>query len=446
MSKLTTIFARLGKTVSENNKQEKRMLTECAKEGFRLLDAHLQRNFTERFSPVPFIPGSGILADRLEERLYSNHPDVFYSFLSVLYATDDEPLVKKLISRKDVKGDMERSLDFIEGALYSESQFERELGQSIHRHMLFSDDEIRKEFSARFEVSPMSLMELPTDRSVYLAKVNHGYWEYVRGAYDDAHGERDQFRDINIALRRRRLRTSGVTQFWGRQIHRHITPGYTPSADKHVSLCVNLTAGTEPPARSIRKELNPITRGAAIGLMSMFETALPGLPHFHVGDGRATRGLLIDKTLEAFFEKYIDDSDACLFVVPPHLKQIDFVNYKGSAYKFLVPPTRVNETWKAVAATLLGYLVRLSKKHQTITILGQGASIASLISLLFSDVDAIPQVRLRYFDLGRVLDVATPEFMQKQAWAMRHFDEYVTEGGKVFRTVADADCILASMF
>ncbi|MEW6133715.1 MAG: hypothetical protein AB1591_11225 [Pseudomonadota bacterium] len=131
-------------------------------------------------------------------------------------------------------------------------------------------------------------------------------------------------------------------------------------------------------------------------------------------------------------------------MVSPHLKQVDFLDYKGSVYKFLVPPTKINETWKAVAATLLGYLVRLGERHKTITVLGQGATIFSLMTLLFSDVDAMPQVRLRFFDLGRVLDIATPEFLKEQAWAQHGLDKYIAEGKKIFRMAKADDFSLAS--
>lgn len=365
----------------------------------------------------------------------------------MLHGTKDERRIKKLTGHKDAKTGLEQSLGFLETALYKESPFEHELQKNVERHTAFSDDKIRAEFTARFDVLPLSMLDLPTDRSVYFAKVNHGYWEYMRTAYDDMHsrrGDSDKLNLKNIPMKRRRLRVSGATQFWGRQIQQYYSREQSSSQDKHVSFCISLVAGTEPPARSLRRELSTVTRGAAIGMMSMFATAVPGQGPYRVGDGGAPRFLIINKTLEAFFDKYISDSEACLFVVPPHLKQVGFNNYKGNVYRFLVPPTRVNENWKAVAATLLGYLTRLGEKHETITVLAQGASIASLTALLLAEVNALPKVRLRFFDFGRVLDVATPEFLQNQGWAAHHFDDYVAEGRKVFRSVGQGDFKLIS--
>lgn len=411
------------------------MLTECAAEGLRLLNAHFQQYSTPSFFNGQFLPIQDGFVGRYENRLDIGNPDLFYSCLSVLHATEDEHLLDQILGQQEAKTALEQSLDFMEKTLYQESQFERDLRQSILSHTSLSDDQIRHEFLSRFEVETINMMDLPTDKSIYFAKVNHGYWEYMRTAYDDLHAQRAQSEELNlknVPMKKRRLRVSGVTQFWGRQIQRQFMHERVSSRDKEVPFCISLVAGTEPPASSLRRELGSVTRGAAIGMLSLFDAAVPGRSPYQVGDGGAPRFLIINQTLEDFFDKYIADSEACLFVVPPHLKQVDFVNYKGRVYKFLVPPTRINENWKAVAATLLGYLTRLGEKHQSITVLAQGASIASLMALLFADVDALPKIRLRYFDLGRVLDVAAPEFLRKQGWAAQQADKYIAEGRKVF--------------
>lgn len=420
------------------------MLADCAEEGLRLIEAHLYPIDITRFSPNPFIPATIRILAHIDDYLYSNNPDLFYSLLSVLCASDDIQIISEVISRKKSQENFARALVFIEQALYQESLFESDLTACIHRYALLSDDEIKMEFSSRFEAVPIDVLTLPTDRSVFLAKVNHGYWEFVRGAYDDAREQRDQFRTINANHMIGHVRTSGITQFWGMQINRHLLPEKPRPSNSAVSLCVNLTVGTETLGQSLNKNLNPVTRGAAIGLMSMFEAALPSLKQYTVGDSDTTRSLISKKRLEEFFEKYIADAEACLFVIPPHLKMIDFANYKGDVYKFIVPPTKIHHTWKAVAATLLGYLLRMSKKYRTITILAQGAAFASLMALLIADMEeAFPMVKLRFIDLGRVLDVTTPEILQRQSWAKHFLNEYIEEGNKVFRNAVSADFALA---
>lgn len=113
-------------------------------------------------------------------------------------------------------------------------------------------------------------------------------------------------------------------------------------------------------------------------------------------------------------------------------------------HKPLVPLTRINETWKADAATLIGYLMHMSEKYQTITILAQGASIASLLALLVSKLEAdLPQVRLCFLDLGRVQAVTTPETLHKQACAIK-LGDYFTEGKEVLRNTPHANFILVT--
>ncbi|MEW6133714.1 MAG: hypothetical protein AB1591_11220 [Pseudomonadota bacterium] len=264
-----------------------RTLGECATEGLRILNSHFQQYPTEPFSPAPFLPVVDGLAGRFEGLLQTHNPDLFYSGLSVLHATEDERLIHDLLGGADATERLERSLGFIEDALYRESEFERQLVRAVHRRSLLGDERLREAFASRFDVQPIGMMDMPTDRSVYFTKVNHGYWEYMRTAYDELCAERNNaaLNVKNVGFKQRRLRTSGVTQFWGRQIRRHYLQDQANDPNKRVVFSISLVAGTEPPSRSIGRKLTPVTRGAAVGLVSMFEAALPELNRCQVGDG-----------------------------------------------------------------------------------------------------------------------------------------------------------------
>jgi hypothetical protein len=423
-------------------RHERRLLIDCAVEGLRLLDAHFDAAGAGLPLGAQFLPtreGDPVAA---QELLYSGNSDHFYMGLAVLLAAD-KGQAATILKGRDIRADLDRALEFTEATLYRDSEFDRLLAEAVSRNSELGDDDLRAAFSRRFGIARVDLTALPRDRSIFFAKVNHGYWEYMRSSYDAPEGRADQFRKIDLASKIRRLRTSGTTQAWGRQIRRmFMQPG--GSLASNARLCVSLTTGTEPCSVSIRKELLPVTRGAAAGMLSLFETAVPEVEHFELGDGGATRALIIERSLESFFRSHVQDSEACVFVVPQHLRQVELAGFSGRTYKFMVPPTRINEAWRVVGATLLGYLAALGRKHRTITVLAQGASVASLLGLLFADLDPLPGVRLRYFDLGRVLDVAAPEFLRKQGWAVRNWEQYVAEGAKVFRFAAEADCALAS--
>jgi hypothetical protein len=424
---------------------EKILLLDCMLKGSRLLTERLREGDLSRYFVISPIPAISLNINKLLELIKSNNPDMFYTELSVLTANEDRRVVDQILKRQNAKSDYERALDYIETALYRESEFELELMESISSYVSRSDVEIGASFLEKFTVDPLDIMEMPTEGSVYFSKVNHGLWEFIRGAYDRAHAEhREHFRAIDDRYMEREARTSGLTQLWGWLINRYPSmkniPGQVTSA-----FCISLTAGNEAPQLSIRKGLNTVTRGAAIGLLAMFETAVSKSKHFHLGDGMATRSLVTGAKLQEFFEKYVSDSEACLFLIPPHLKLVDFLKYNGDVHKLLIPPSKVNDNWKTVLATSLGYLQRMAKKYKSITVLAQGASVVSALGLMLAEMDEeFRDTRIRYFDMGRILDVTTPDTLQRQAWASQSQEAYIEEGRKVFRTLNAIDFTLTT--
>lgn len=423
---------------------EKGFLLNCAMEGFALLQPYIRGVDSTRFSLTRFPVITEPLSNTSHKYFYSNNADVFYTYLAVLLDTRDTANWARLLGGNDVHANLRSSLQFLDKGKDFDNQFERDLSANVARYSSLSDSEIQNEFSGKFIFDGKDLMDLPENESIFFSKVNHGYWEYMRAVYDIPKQGQSKFRSIELPSKVRRLRTSGVTQAWGWQIAQYLSNLNIPDSKQKIALHVSLTPGTEHPLISINKPLNDVTRGAAVGLLSMFESVSSDGRPYLVGDGSNTRDLIEKKQLMGFFEKYIVGTEACLFVTPPHLKDIDFVNYDGERYKFILPPTLINETWVSVTAALLGYLARLCEKHASITILTQGASIASLVSLLLADMQVFRNTKIRFFDLGRVLDVTFPEMLQTQAWAMQNKDAYVAEGRKVFRQVASNNFVLAS--
>jgi hypothetical protein len=420
---------------------EMRMLIQCAADGVALLNAGFGKDGDWRYA-LSFLPNKNW---QEQETVRGDDPDMFYTMLSLAYAGFTPSDTSKMMFGKGRKKIIPQALDIIESKLSCESLFDSDLSARVRHLSVMDDEDIREQFHARFEVAPANILELPADRSIFWAKINHGYWEYMRAAYDDDRKGEPRFRDVDRKTLCRRLRKSGNTQFWGYQIARHFSASALHGKEKkYVSFGISLTAGHESPYRSINKKLNVGTRGAAVGMLSMFDTAMPNSSRYKVVDGGGARELIVGKKLGSFYEKYIAGTDACLFIVPPHLKQIGLVGYRGNTYKFIVPPTRLNENWKTVVATLVGYLEDLKGKHRSITILAQGASIASLMALMLADMDVQEGTQVRFFDLGRALDVMSPETLSKQAWATSRLEEYVAEGNKIFHMDGDVDFSLAS--
>jgi hypothetical protein len=405
-----------------------KLLLDCAADGLTAIEEHLRAHPATYFDTAGFNP-SGMKVPRDVSFLFP--PDTFYPLLSARWCNPRVPRLGGIFRAAPPKAQRDNALNQIEGALYRETEFDRALAETIQVNAELDDPAIRARFMQDLKVHSVDILSLPVEQSLYFAKVNHGYWEYMLSAYDPAHFERGRFRRADIALRKRRLRTSGVTSFWGYVLAR-LHGAETSRSGQSTVFCVSLTNGIARTSVSIQRELSPETRGAAVGMISFFEALRLGQRKVPVGDGGATRRLILDGTLSDFHARFVQDSGACVFVVPPHLARIGLVDFKGATYRFVLPGKVVNETWKLVAASLVGYLKWLAGKHGSITVLSQGASIGSLMALLLADLDVLKGVRVRYFDLGRVLDVAVPEVFQTQPWAARRLDEYLAIGRKVF--------------
>ena len=434
--------------MGQHEKDVKSMLVECAIQGGAHIETCLADQAAKHFFSWPVYPSSLARGNLPTEYLYSSNPGVFYSFLSIMAATDDLEDIRGIVLRNGAKEDLLRAQEFIERALYCESAFERSLRSVVASLVQLEDLEIKNRFNSFFTVSHLDMLELPEDGSIFYAKVNHGLWEFFRGAFDEQRDHhREKFRAIDDRYMIREARTSGLAQLWGYLIHRFFhaeTGGVTRPG--HTTFGISLTAGTESPARTLRKEFSPVSRGAAMGALAMFGSALPNLGHIELADGGAPRTLIQSNSMKHFFDKYIADMQACLFLVPPHLKQIELIGYTGDVYKLLVPPSKVDSTWKAFFATCIGYIQRLGRRYDSIAILAQGASMASALALLMSEMETrleLPQVR--FFDLGRVLDVASPEVLQRQAWAHKQPDELIAAGAKIFRIGAMEEVQLATV-
>jgi hypothetical protein len=423
---------------------EKKFLIECLGSGYEILRQHGSPAEQGRFVRKPIDSLRSEPYRGFEEYLYSDNPDHFFLFLQATFVCSDATKIAQIIRRRDRNADAIRAIAAIELHSYEEGRFEEQLIEKVRHYSEMSDAQLKECFSRRFRIKHRDILTLPTEHSIFYAKVNHGYWEYVRGVYDREDFDRAKYRDVK-PFRIKRLRTSGVSQAWAERLFRFLRPLEHGDARDGTYLNVSLTTGTESHVQSLRRELTPVTRGAAAGMLAMFETVSPNAEHFMLGDSGATRALIIKSRLRSFFERYVADAEACVFIVPPHLRQLGFVEFAGAVYKFLVPPSRINESWKAVLMSILGYLDRLALRHKSIVVLSQAGLIASIAPLLLSDLPRFQEVKIRFFDLGRVLDVAAPNVLRKQGWAEGNFDAYAAEGRKVFRDVEDDSFSIATM-
>ncbi len=340
--------------------------------------------------------------------------DMFYTKMTILYGCTNK--IDELINESNDK-------------VCSNSEFEKKLSYHIDEFSTLSDKEIKLNLLNKLYVKDNVIMDLPTDKSIFYAKINHGYWEFMSDAYKSK--PRDgRYREFDKKTIIKRVRNNDHTTYLAYMIKNH----FTDNENNFKQLDFGIHNGSLKFEEAISKKFNIYTRGASVGILAMLKASVPLKDNFLIGDGTAPRALMSNKKMEVFFDKFIFDTDACLFLVPPHLMNIDIVNYSGNVYKLIVPPAKIHENWKILATVLIGYLDKLASKHSSLVVFSQGSSISPLLSLLKSHIDFRKKnILLRFFDMGQALDVCAQGLTRDYPWLNQIKEDNVNEVKKVFK-------------
>lgn len=370
----------------------------------------------------------------------SKDVDIFYSKLTLFLTTEYENF--KLLSKKmNDRANISNIMDFIQDKLYQRSDFDIALEKNIASLSKLPDVEIKKNLQNAFSIKKDQIMSLPTNSSVFYLKMNHGFWEFMGYAYsEEDRGER--FRSFNDDVKRR-VKYNSHTQLWAQLVLNYFTESNEGIVTK---VDFGLSNGTMTFEQVIRNELNIYGRGAGVSILSLLES-INGLGSpLEIGDGTAARALMKDRKMSEFRNKYIDDTEACLFIVPSHLKDIEVSNYSGSIYKIIVPDSKIHATWKVLATLVIGYINEITKTHKSLVIFSQGSSISPLITLLSSKVSGETNALIRMFDMGQLLDAAAAGKMRNYQWLDSLSDEDIAEVKKVFVLGGGSDFSILTPF
>jgi len=139
------------------------------------------------------------------------------------------------------------------------------------------------------------------------------------------------------------------------------------------------------------------------------------------GDGSEAKSLIDNRESDLFADKYVRDADAVLFVVPPHLRNITIRGFDSAVYRMLIPINLAHETWRISLPIYHAVIRELMAKHKRVVVLTQSAVLAPVLGLSMRGPENEGSL-VRFFDLGRVLDVAAPEIVSKQAWFKPYAD------------------------
>lgn len=252
------------------------------------------------------------------------------------------------------------------------------------------------------------------DAELGYVKINHGFWEQLYALFGRPDAERMRIQDparfraqyvesgfldaLAVALGRVARPEAGRLRFPGMQLGVSLASG----SHDHPEL---LARFAERPAGR-----RSIVMGAAIGLVSWWETLFPGLqPAFC--DGSFPKRGLATGALQAALEAAAARSERIVFVVPPHLATIRLAGVGIPQETVLVPPTTVHESWAACLAATAGHVLARLAADGRVLVITQSAVFSAVLGAFLLDARRrlLPaDARLRFFDLGQALDVAAP--------------------------------------
>jgi hypothetical protein len=262
------------------------------------------------------------------------------------------------------------------------------------------------------------------DLDLCYVKINHGFWEQLYALF--------------AAADPARMRISDPARFQGQYVASGFLAALSAATGRvarqeggrlrfpDVHLGVSLASGTHDHPEVLAgfaartPELRKIVIGAAIGLAAWWETLAPGHRPTFLDGSFPKRGLATGALRQALAWAAAR-SERIVFVVPAHLAGIRLADADIPQETVLVPSRTVHESWPGcLQATARHVLGRLAEDGRVLVIT-QSAVFSALLGFFLADAKRrlLPAAsRLRYFDLGQVLDVAAPQ--AGGLWTQRH--------------------------
>jgi hypothetical protein len=240
-------------------------------------------------------------------------------------------------------------------------------------------------------------------------KINHGYWEFVaRQAF--ARLGLSYFRKLDLYPNFLRSGFQHLLAASIRNVHKAMAAqGFSPGCFSAPGFVFQFgfSAGDAPNSNDLVVPLHPVVHGAILGAVSFLTTVVPA-ERYTLGDGFAAKALVYHGELCSFFERIKDCSDAIIFVVPDHLRNICVQDWSGQTYRIIVPATWIYALWPSVLPYAVASIAEIVDQCPRVTILVQAGAMSAPIGIA---VDLMRRSRtrnaVRYFDLGQVLDLAS---------------------------------------
>jgi hypothetical protein len=243
--------------------------------------------------------------------------------------------------------------------------------------------------------------------------LNHGFWEFFFSAYSPF--EKQDYISKNIRDRRETNRPKATHMSGFYEAFSSLVEDASIKQAESVDLQfgIGIGAGDDSLAHMLESPLATVSRGALIGMLAFWDAFdFEQKPEFR--DGCEPRDVLFEKKLPEFMQNHVYPAQACLVISPKHLKDIELPMFEGDVFHLSIPHVVVHQTWRSSLALVIGEIERLLTRYEKITVLMQGANFASMAALALEQVfNASERSRMKFFDLGRLLDVARPDICER---------------------------------
>ena len=288
---------------------------------------------------------------------------------------------------------------------------------------VLSDDDLKAAVATQFQVSLHSLLTTAQCKNFVFTKINHGYWEHFLSIYAqsfEARSEKEEFRKFEKSMLDSAYAASGMDGALAFFIQKSLSEKAWRcggDADGVLRLAIGYSAGDRTFLKTLNGAISPVTRAAMAGSLAFFRSVTGNAPVV-LGDGSEAKKMLDDGELKIFAERFVSNVPAVLFVVPPHLKDIVVPGMTGSVYKMVIPRKYAHETWRITLPVFISVVQRLMAKHGKLSILTQSGVLAPILGLSLPQIfeNSEGDLSVRFFELGRVLDIASPETTSWQPW------------------------------
>ena len=302
---------------------------------------------------------------------------------------------------------------------------ETDLAAGLTRHAAaVRPDTLHRIVGGRIVIEPQDRFICDPDSDFWYFKINHGYWEQLYGI----HGDPDPLtrRFTASAPYRQAYSESAFSLALETLVVRQVRDDGRALSFPGVHFGMSLEAGNHDHDTVLRRfpaqppALQMIPLGAAIGLLGTFDT-LFGERLLRFADGsfpkRAAVGGSLRQTLSAFTRA----ADRVVFVVPPHLRGLR-LDVPGVPQESLpVPGRTVHQCWAAALNATCRHVIERLRTDDRIVVITQSAVFAGLLALFLRQAKGmlLPGTkRVFFFDLGQVIDSATPD--SGGVWISRH--------------------------